>query len=89
MENFVEFKEGDSIKVSQKITEGKKERVTSFSGVVTKIKGSGENKTFTVKQTLEGIEVERIFPICSPAIASISRIEDMRKKKKRNKKKKK
>ena len=80
MINKITFVPGDIIKVHQKIKEidtsakgGGKEkiRVQIFEGVVLGIKGRGENKTFTVRKLVEGIGIERIFPIKSPNIVKV------------------
>lgn len=68
---FPEFKAGDTITVGYRIVEGTKERVQLYRGVVIKICGHGEKKRFTVRKMSGTVGVERIFPIESPAIASI------------------
>lgn len=73
------FKTGDVVKISQKIKEGKKERVISYQGVVVRVKGSGMNKTFTIRQNLEGIDVERILPAELPTLQSIKVIHQAEK----------
>lgn len=65
------FKAGDTITLDYKIKEGEKERVQQFRGVVIQKKGSKINGTFTVRKVSNGIGVERIFPISSPAISNI------------------
>ena len=67
-----EFKAGDTINVSYKIREGEKERIQDFRGVVIQRKGVGNTATFTVRKMSGSIGVERIFPIASPFIESIS-----------------
>lgn len=58
---------GDTVRVVQKIKEGDKERLSPFEGLVIARKhGGGVNATFTVRKVIEGIGVERIFPIHSP-----------------------
>lgn len=66
------FNAGDTISVDYKIKEGNKERIQQFRGVVIKIKGEGINKTFTVRKMSDGVGVERIFPMNSPFIESIT-----------------
>ena len=66
------FKAGDTITVAYKIVEGTKERIQLYRGVVIKISGHGEKKRFTVRKMSDNIGVERIFPIESPFIDSIT-----------------
>ncbi len=67
-----DFRAGDSVRVYQKIKEGDKERITPFDGIVIARKhGSGVSATFTVRKVVDGIGVERIFPLHSPAISKI------------------
>lgn len=66
------FSSGDTITVSYRIKEGNKERIQQFRGVVIRISGHQEKKRFTVRKISDGIGVERIFPIESPFIESIT-----------------
>ncbi|MCQ2052003.1 MAG: 50S ribosomal protein L19 [Bacteroidaceae bacterium] len=68
---FPEFKAGDTVTVAYRITEGNKERIQLYRGVVIKICGHAENRRFTVRKMSGTVGVERIFPISSPAIDSI------------------
>ena len=66
------FNVGDTVVVSHKIQEGDKTRTQPFEGIVIAIKGSGENKSFTVRKiAVRGIGVERIWPLNSPWISRI------------------
>jgi len=66
------FKAGDTINVHVKISEGNKERVQQFQGVVLYRRGSGTNgESFSVRKVSNGVGVERIFPILSPSIDKI------------------
>jgi large subunit ribosomal protein L19 len=67
-----EFKAGDNITVSYKITEGAKERIQEFRGDVIQVRGEGTTKSFTVRKLSNGIGVERIFPLSSPFVDSIT-----------------
>jgi large subunit ribosomal protein L19 len=70
--SFPEFGSGDTINVSVKITEGNKERIQQFQGVVIQRKNGGSNgETFTVRKISSGIGVHRIFPFNSPSIVTI------------------
>jgi len=68
------------VKVSQKIKEGKRERVISFTGEVMKSRGIGDNKMITVRQSIDGVDVDRILPVVHP---SLVKIEVLQKKAKR------
>ncbi|GMO60962.1 MAG: 50S ribosomal protein L19 [Treponemataceae bacterium] len=65
------FKVGDTVKVSFKIIEGKTERVQIYEGLVLCFKNSGLRKTFTVRKTSYGVGVERIFPLHSPRVVKV------------------
>lgn len=65
------FGAGDTVTITVKITEGKKERLQAFQGVVLQRRGFGMTETFTVRKMSSSIGVERIFPINSPHIDSI------------------
>jgi len=68
-----DFRPGDTVKVFYKIIEGEKERIQPYEGIVISKKGAGSSKTFTVRKIgVDGVGVERIFPLYSP---SISRLE--------------
>jgi large subunit ribosomal protein L19 len=62
---------GDSVKIGVKIIEGNKERVQFYEGTIIAKKNSSINTTITVRKTLQGIGIERIFLIHSPKIESI------------------
>jgi len=67
-----DIRPGDTVLVHQKIKEGNKERIQVFEGVViAKKHGKGPSGTITVRKVVEGIGVERIFPIHSPVISKI------------------
>ena len=66
------FKAGDQITVGYRIKEGNKERVQEFRGDVICIHGSGDKKRFTVRKMSGNVGVERIFPMDSPFIESIT-----------------
>ena len=66
------FKAGDTVTVAYKIIEGNKERIQLYRGVCIKISGHGEKRRFTVRKMSGTVGVERIFPIESPNIDSIT-----------------
>jgi large subunit ribosomal protein L19 len=69
----LDFKAGDTIKVSSKILDEKgKYRLQSFEGIVLARKhGTEAGATFTVRKVTSGVGVERIFPLYSPMIGKI------------------
>ncbi len=72
-----EFRPGYTVKVHQRISEGGKERVQMFQGLVIARKGGhGVNATFTVRKIASGVGVERIYPLHSPNIVKLEVIKD-------------
>ena len=65
------FKAGDTVTVHYRISEGSKERIQQYQGVVIQRKGSGSTATFTVRKMSGSVGVERIFPIASPFLDKI------------------
>jgi len=66
------FRVGDTVRVHYRITEGEKDRVQVFQGVVIRKSGGGIGKTFAVrKRASGGVGVERIFPAHSPRIEKL------------------
>jgi large subunit ribosomal protein L19 len=66
-----EFRVGDTIKVHYIITEGAKDRIQVFQGIVIQRRGEKISHTFTVRKISNGVAVERIFPYHSPHISKI------------------
>jgi len=66
-----EFRVGDTVRVHTKISEGDKERIQIFEGVVIRKKRGHASTTFTVRKMSYGVGVERIFPLYSPRIDKI------------------
>ena len=68
----LDFRAGDTVKVTQKVKEGDKTRLQIFEGMVLARKhGHEPGATFTVRKVLDGVGVERIFPLYSPDIDKI------------------
>ena len=65
------FRVGDTVRVHTKISEGDKERIQIFEGVVIRRKRGHLSSTFTVRKISYGVGVERIFPVYSPRIEKI------------------
>ncbi len=66
-----EFRPGDIIRFYEKISEGARERLQPFEGVVLKISGSGTRTMMTVRKVVAGVGVERTVPVYSPRIEKI------------------
>ena len=66
------FRSGDTITVDYRISEGGKERIQRYRGVVIRISGHGDKKRFTVRKISEGVGVERIFTLESPFVEKIT-----------------
>ena len=67
-----DLRPGDTIKVHQKIKEGDKERIQIFEGIIiAKKHGKGISGTMTVRKIVDGVGVERVFPIHSPSVDKI------------------
>jgi large subunit ribosomal protein L19 len=66
------FRPGDTVRVNVRVKEGDKERLQAFEGVCIARRGSGVSETFTVRKLSNGVGVERIFPLHSPMIGSLT-----------------
>jgi large subunit ribosomal protein L19 len=68
-----EFGAGDTVRVGFKVTEGSRTRVQAYEGVcIGRNGGSGIGASFTVRKISFGEGVERVFPLHSPNIESIT-----------------
>lgn len=66
------IRSGDTVRVHQKIIEKGKTRTQMFEGLVIAVKhGTEPGATFTVRATMSGVGVERIFPLYAPFIEKI------------------
>ncbi len=71
--NVPDFRAGDTVRVAVRIKEGEKERVQNFEGLCIAIRGQGTGRTFMVrKMGANSVGVERIFPLYSASIESIT-----------------
>lgn len=66
-----DFRPGDTVKVHVRVTEGTRDRVQVFQGVVIRRQNGGLRETFTVRKISFGVGVERTFPVHSPSIAKL------------------
>lgn len=70
--SLLDVKPGYTIRVHQKIQEKDKQRIQVFEGLVIARKhGREPGATATVRKIVQGIGVERIFPIYSPMISKV------------------
>lgn len=66
-----DFGIGDTVRVHYRITEGNRERIQVFQGVVIRRQGASARETFTVRKISFNVGVERTFPVHSPKIDHI------------------
>ena len=67
-----EFRAGDTVRVGVKVVEGTRERVQNFEGVCIARSNRSINSNFTVRKLSFGEGVERVFPLYSPIVDSIT-----------------
>ena len=66
-----QFNVGDTVRVHERIVEGKRERIQIFEGVVLKKQNGGLKETFTVRKLSYGVGVEKTFPLHSPRVDKV------------------
>lgn len=66
-----QFNVGDTVKVHLKVTEGKRERIQIFEGIVIKRQNGSVRESFTVRKISYGVGVEKTLPLHSPKIEKI------------------
>ncbi len=71
---IADFGIGDTVRVEVKVIEGTRERIQAYEGVCIARRNAGLNSSFTVRKISYGEGVERVFPLYSPRIDSISRV---------------
>ncbi|TQR34504.1 50S ribosomal protein L19 [Campylobacter sp. MIT 99-7217] len=68
-----DFRAGDTLKLAIRIKEGDKSRIQNFEGLCIARRGNGVDETFMVrKMGANNVGVERIFPIYSESLESIT-----------------
>ncbi len=68
-----DFRAGDTVRVGYKVTEGTRSRVQNYEGVcIARKNGKGIAGSFTVRKISFGEGVERVFPLHSTNIDSIT-----------------
>ena len=66
-----DFRPGDTVRVSSRVTEGERTRTQVFEGVVIRKRGGGPNASFTVRRVTHEIGVERTFLLHSPTVEAV------------------
>ena len=67
-----EFRPGDTLRVGVRVVEGERTRIQNYEGVCIARSNRGINSNFTVRKMSFGEGVERVFPLYSPNIDSIT-----------------
>jgi large subunit ribosomal protein L19 len=67
-----EFRPGDTLRVGVRVVEGERTRVQNFEGVCIARSNRGMGSNFTVRKISFGEGVERVFPLYSPNIDSVT-----------------
>lgn len=62
---------GDLVRIGVSIQEGNKQRIQPFEGTVIAKHQAGANSTVTIRKSLQGVGVERVFPLYAPCIANV------------------
>ena len=68
------FRVGDNVRVAVRIVEANVERIQHFEGVCIDRRGRDLGSSFTVRKISYGEGVERVFPLYSPRVESVSLI---------------
>jgi large subunit ribosomal protein L19 len=66
-----DFSPGDTVVVQVKVTEGERERLQAFEGIVIAKRNRGLNSSFTVRKVSHGEGVERVFQTYSPTVSAV------------------
>ena len=66
-----DFAPGDTVVVQVKVTEGERERLQAFEGIVIAKRNRGLNSSFTVRKMSHGEGVERVFQTYSPTVSAV------------------
>lgn len=67
-----DFRPGDTLRVGVRVVEGERTRVQNYEGVCIARSNRGMGSNFTVRKISFGEGVERVFPLYSPNIDSIT-----------------
>ncbi|MGJ8538008.1 MAG: 50S ribosomal protein L19, partial [Parasphingopyxis sp.] len=67
-----DFKAGDTLRVGVKVVEGERTRIQNYEGVCIARTNRGMGSSFTVRKISFGEGVERVFPLYSPNVDSVT-----------------
>jgi large subunit ribosomal protein L19 len=70
-QDIPDFAPGDTVVVQVRVTEGDRERLQAYEGIVIAKRNRGLNSSFTVRKISHGEGVERVFQTHSPSVAEI------------------
>ena len=73
-EELPEAQVGDTVRVHVRIKEGSRERIQVFEGTVIARKHGGIGETITVRRISYGVGCEKVFPVHSPSIVSVTTV---------------
>ena len=73
-EELPEVRVGDTVRVHVRIKEGSRERIQVFEGTVIARKHGGIGETVTVRRISYGVGCEKVFPVHSPSIVSVTTV---------------
>lgn len=67
-----EMNVGDTVRVNVKVKEGNRERIQAFEGTIIARKHGSISETITVRRISYGVGCEKVFPVHSPSIESVT-----------------
>lgn len=70
-DDIPDFGPGDTVVVQVRVSEGGRERLQAFEGVVIRRRNRGVGSSFTVRKTSHGEGIERVFMVHSASVASV------------------
>jgi len=76
--NVAPVSPGDTVKVAYRTKEGDKQRTQNFQGIIIRTRKGGASASFTVRQVLYGIGVERTFFLNSPHLEKVEVVQQAR-----------
>lgn len=70
-DDLPELAPGDTVRVAARVVEGNRERIQVFEGTIMRLRGTGPQRSITVRRIASGVGVERTFKVNSPRIERI------------------